>query len=69
MSTFKVGDKVRCIDEWVDDLHRLYLRRAYRIINIAPISGDRVQVKGHQTREITWWFARRFEKVLPNRKR
>lgn len=65
--TFKIGDKVRCIEEhWDKDLYNLNLRRSYRISNIRHELD--VQVAGNGTRETTWWDARRFEKVKPNRK-
>lgn len=64
---FKIGDKVRCIEDHIDkELYNLNLRRAYRIIDVRYELD--VRVAGNGTRETTWWDARRFEKVKPNRR-
>lgn len=62
---FKVGDKVRCInDEYATShIYRLQARKSYRI---AEVVGNRVQIKGNNVCEITMWNPDRFEKVLPN---
>lgn len=61
---FKVGDKVRCIEEHDD--YGLNLHRAYRITAVRY--GLDVRITGNGTNEGTWWDHRRFEKVKPNRR-
>lgn len=68
MSTFKIGDKVRCIDDTLanNKEFRLFKRRSYRITKISSLSG--VWIKGNDVREDVNYSNHRFEKVLPNRR-
>lgn len=64
---FKVGDKVRCIDDSYSTVYGLHRRRSYRVILIALL--DKLFIKGNGVQEDIRWNADRFEKVVPNGKR
>lgn len=71
MSKFKIGDKVRCIEEWngsEKDFYRLFINRSYRITAVGSFDLE-VKIKGHQNSEMSWWDTRRFEKVSSNKRK
>jgi len=60
MSTFKVGDEVRCIST---NVSRLVIGQEYTVIEIGPALGDRdlLSLSGGYPED--QWYADRFEKV------